>query len=165
MTRLAPIRHFKKIIAITFAISILAVIACDFVCSVDRTLLLNRKSHLQLASSQAEDTENNHQRHDHAQHDHHDSGATHDHSHDSASDDQDNCCDDITNQFYQSLFKANDTTIAKTPGPTLIFLSVLSDYKYLIATEEYLNAEYIPPKIPPKTTGNYLRILISSFLI
>lgn len=160
MTRLAPIRHLKKIIAITFALSIVAVITCDFICSVDRTLLLSKQKNSLLTSIKPEDTKTNHQKHDH-----HDPGAAHDHSHDPASGNQDNCCDDITNQFYQSLFKANDATILKTPAPTFIFLSVLSDYKYLLAAAEYLNAGHLPQKIPPKTTGNYLRILISSFLI
>ena len=155
MTRLAHIRHFKKIIAITFSISIAAVIACDVICGLGCA----------SASIKAEDTQAIHQKHDHARHDHPDSKTTHDHSHDSTSDNKDDCCDDITNQFYRLLFKANDATIVDALSPALVFLSVLPDYKYLSTTIDNLNPEHDTPKIPPRTKGNYLRILISSFLI
>ena len=163
MIHLASIRHFKKTIAITFAISILAVIACDVICSLDRTSPFARQNALLLASVKTERIKKDHHAHDH--HHQSDPGTTPDHSHDSSSDNQDNCCEDITNQFYQSLFKTNDATILKTPALSLILITELTNYKYLSTTKEYSNPEPTPPKIPPKIPGNYLRILMSSFLI
>ena len=163
MIHLASIRHFKKTIAITFAFSILAVIACDVICSLDRIFPFARQNALLLASVKTESIKKDHHEHDH----HHQSapGTTPVHSHDSSSDSQDNCCEDITNQFYQSLFKTNDATISKTPTQSFILITELTNYKYLSRTVEYSNPEPTRPKIPPKITGNYRRILMSSFLI
>lgn len=167
MIPIAPIRQFRKIIAITFSISILAVVACDFICGLDPTFAFNRQNFLSLAHVETVSVKKNHHEHDH---DHlHQSGpeTTAPHAHDHSSDDHSNghCCEDLTNQFYQSLFKTNDAANLNIPTPSVVLFTALTNYGYLFIEEEYQNSVRIPPKRPPPSAGGHIRILISSFLI
>ena len=167
MTHLTPIRQFSRMIAVTFATSILAVVACDFICGLDPTFAFNCQNHLSPAHAETVCAKKIHhgQNHDHL----HQSGpeTTVPHSHDHSSDEHSNgdCCEDLTNQFYQSLFKTNDAANSNIPMPAVVLFTALTPYKYLLIEEEYQNSLRIPPKRPPPSAGGYIRILISSFLI
>jgi hypothetical protein len=154
MIPLASIRHYKKIVTFALAISILAAIGCDTVCKSTRLSTTPLNSVL---------VEPHHHRKELKGH-HHADQESHDHSHHSNSQDTDNCCKDITNQFYQSLFKNNEVTIIKAPAFTVDFFVAPAYYHDLYLVDS-LTSVQAPPKIPPEITGSYLRILMSSFLI
>lgn len=162
MIPLVPIRNYKKIIAITFAITVLALIGGDAICSMNCARFPD-KQNTALASAKKENNKKNH--HGYVCHHHSGSRTTSDYFCNSSLEDQHNCCCKVANQFYQSLFKTNDSTILRTITPSLIFTIELSDYKHLLIAVGYLNPERIPPKILLLTKGNNLRIMMSSFLI
>ena len=167
MIPLAPIRQFRKIIAITFSFSILAVVACDFICGLDPTFAFNWQNHLSLAPAETVNVKKIHHGHDH-DHLHQslpETATAHSHDHSSDGNDNGDCCEDLTNQFYQSLFKTNDAANLNIPTPSVVLFTALTNYRYLLIEEEYQNSLRIPPKRPPPSAGGYIRILISSFLI
>lgn len=157
---MASMQHYKKIIAVTFAILILALIAFDVICGWNCSFFAGGKNTLPFASVKMEGMNKCNQTPDHQC----GPGMKCNQSRSSSSADQYNCCNGGT-QVYQSLFKTDDTVILKKIAPSFIFILDLTDYKHFLTTREFLNPEGIPPKILNKTQGNYLRILISSFLI
>jgi hypothetical protein len=157
------IRKQKKSIAIVFATSILAVIACDLFCSVDPYGSMEMMNQLAVANDM-DDVMSHHQ---HAESPNHHASpqdiTSHSHSIPTTEQD-DNCCEDMTNQFYKSLYNGNDVNIIKAPVHSFILLAVIYN-DHFFSSSQYSNPFGIPLKIPPDSNGNYLRILISSFLI
>lgn len=161
MIPFAPIRHYSKTIAITFAISILALIGCDALCSMNCAQFPDTLN-TAFASAKKESNKKTHR--DHVCHQHSGSATTSDDLCNASLEDQHNCCCEVVNQFYQSLFKTNNSTVLKTITRSSIFTIELPIYKHLLIAIEYLKLERIPPKILI-IEGDYLRIMMSSFLI
>lgn len=147
-----------------FAASILAITACDILCSVDRSGSM-RMEHPLTASNDNFSSNKHHQNHD--QHQKHQTNvkdiASQNLSQSSKSHDDD-CCKDVTNQFYKSLFNGDDLNIAKASAQNYILLILVKNY-HLLTSVHYQNPFRVVFKAPPNSTGNYLRILIGSFLI
>lgn len=165
MMALNTIRNHKNSIALIFAISILAVTACDIVCSIDRSASWSTHNNL-ATSTHAMDGGKEHNHKQDKSHNHHTS--TKDitgHSHSSSSEDQDDdCCKDVTDQFYKSLFNTSNSGIVKSPVNAFILITVLNNY-HLVSSSSYLNPRGDIFAIPPNLSGNHLRILYNSFLI
>jgi hypothetical protein len=164
MTALNTIRNGKKSIGLIFAVSILAVTACDVFCSIDRSgalVIANphaESHHVRSAGQQHHD-------HDKSHNQHRATKEIAEHSHPSSSTGQgDNCCKDITNQFYKSLFKGSDASVIKAPAQILIFMAVI-DRNHDLSSIYTCTSFTSPLKVPTNLAGNHLRILISSFLI
>lgn len=169
MTALNTIRNYRNSIAIIFAVSILAVTACDIMCSVDRSASWSTNNTLATSSHVMDGGKKHNHKHDHKQDESHNHQASAKditgHSHSSSSEDQDDdCCKDVTDQFYKSLFNGSDSGIVKAPVNAFILLTVLNNY-HLVSSGSYLNSPGNIFAIPPNPSGNHLRILISSFLI
>lgn len=164
MTALNIIRNRKKIIGLIFAVSILAVTACDVFCSIDRSCSLV------IANPHAESHHaHNAKKHHHDQDESHNHyGATKDitgHTHSSSSTDQDDdCCKGITNQFYKSLFNGSGASVVKAPAHSFILLAVIHRNHDLSSIYTYIPFTSLL-KVPPNLAGIHLRILIGSFLI
>lgn len=165
MMALDTIRNYRNLVALFFAMSILAVTACDIVCSFDRT------HHNLVSTSYAVDggKKHNHNKdeshNDHASSDHASTKDITGHSHSSSSEEQDDdCCEDVTDQFYKSLFNTSNSGIVKSPVNAFILITALNNY-YLASSSSYLNPPGDIFAIPPNLSGNHLRILYSSFLI
>lgn len=172
MIPLVSIRRFRAVIACIFAASILTVIACDIVCGFGYTLLVTNQGTFASASHPKEIAKNGHHEHGESHdHDHsHHHGEAEDpqeltsHSHSTSSSEEDDCCEDMTNLLFKSLFKDQDSFIVNVPAQVFILLDVLSSQSDLTPID-YVNPLRVPPKISFSTTGNSLRILLSSFLI
>lgn len=162
MTRLTLIRKYKGAIAYIFALSVLAVTACDVVCSIDRTSRLV-KGHVVSADRHSHKESHHHSHKDGHHHQHGTDISDHSHSDSPASQD-DNCCEDITKQFYKSLFNGFSTASVKAPIQVLVLVAVIDHYQ-LFDTIEYAVPLQFPRKITPDDSGVALRIRINSFLI
>lgn len=161
------IRKRKSAIAYLFAISILAITTCDIVCSIDRTSMAGANKHDLLALNHHVDgAKSKHHQHDEYQRPHSHDNEVAEQPHAGAHNDQDDdCCKDITNQFYNSLFNGGDVSIVKAPLHAHILLAVVIHHYRLLSSVQYVNPLGVLLKIPPNSVGHRLRILISSFLI
>lgn len=99
MRALNSIRNYKKSIALIFAVSILAVTACDVVCRIDGSRYRQAVTKDSIGQSQS-----------------------------SFAEQDDDYCKDNMNQFYKSLFNISDSGIVKAPEHTFILLTVLSNH-------------------------------------
>lgn len=163
---LKTIRKNKSAIVYIFALSILAVIACDVLCSIDRSAEVEANIHASLASThRMEEVIRAHHKHDESHKHHASTGDTTQHTHSSSSSDQDSdCCKDITSQFYKSLFNGSYAGAVKAKVHTFIILAAPYN-NYPLTAILYRNPLGIIFYIPPEIAGSNLRILISSFLI
>ncbi len=158
MNILTTIRHIKGIIALIVAASILEVTVCDVLCGEECSPV--SKHELTLNEDHQQSNESGHHKQDLNTEQ---SPASHFHQ-PSSSSEKDDCCEDITNQFYKSLFSGSDSGSVKAPLHTFILLTVLSNY-HLVSSGSHLNSSGNIFTIPPNLPGKYLRILINSFLI
>jgi hypothetical protein len=173
MAPLFSIRRFRAVIACIFVASILTVIVCDVVCGFGRTLLYTNQGTFTSVAHPKEIAKNGHhehgESHDH-DHSHHHNGEAEDpqeltnHSHSTSSSEEDDCCEDMTNQLFKSLFNDQQSFVIKAPAQVFILLDVLSSQSDLTPID-YVNTLRVPPKISFSPQGNRLRILLSSFLI
>lgn len=158
MNILATIRRLKGIIAIIVAASILEVTVCDVLCGAE----CSPASKHELTSNEDPHQTN---KSGHHKQDLNDQETPSSHFHQpSTSSEKDDCCEDITNQFYASLFKAKESSILITPVQDAVYYLVLDVDKQFAISNQIVSID-MPMKVPRPSIGTHLRILISSFLI
>lgn len=166
MISLKAIRRFKCPFAICIVVAIASVVSCDLLCSLG-LISFAKQSPITISTGHS---------HEHIN-DHHSSGKkSHQHSHDHEvvehrhdSQNEEECCDDLTQRFYSSLINSTGSQ-----------LNLIHDeFHKLISTLTFFDLNEINPSVnlastskfdhkpngPPGYSGFSIRVLFCSFLI
>lgn len=166
MTNISTIRKIKCPLALCVIVSFVLVYGCDILCDLGVISFSLPNATVVSTTSPQHATSHDHSgsgNHDHKTHDH---STKHDHD---AQQGSDECCDDLTQQFYSSLVNSpGNATLLLAEGFKLICIVTLPDisnlgaFKDLIVDFSYDNPSNGPPGL---IQGQHLRILFCTFLI
>lgn len=150
---MAYLLTFKKAIAILFGFSIATAISCDVVCSLkDFHVIAQSEALLSAIGGQSGNGNLSDQSSSHSCHK------------ESGNEKQRDCCQHITKDFYLTHSKQGETGgIQYLPA----ILDSVCDIGRIFPNFETIELKslFSTLKQPPKTSGHYLRILMSSFII
>lgn len=166
MAPLTLMRHHKRAITLLFAISVLSVISCDVICAADIDWVERFKIAFNSTSLKGRPDNHNHFRHARNSSQNSPLEIKHFHSFQANGEAQANCCNNHTNQFYQSLYKSGDNLEIKSINLSSVHFARF-EAGYLsenVARSLNFNAVSCLQVLPP-IAGGRLRVLINSFLI
>ena len=168
MTQLKTIRKFKCSITVCVVLSFALVMGCDLFCDLGLiSFSFPRTVAVSVSHNHEEGRHDSGHRHD-KQHSHsaHDHNSTADNQAESS--EEEGCCDDLTQRFYSSLTSNTAINTALVPVQAFNVLAALSHEHVpaVLLPINFVNTKFEHlPNGPPGTSGQVIRVFISSFLI